>query len=56
MEGVERERRDKQASVQGEVESLERGWREGVGRLIEVLAAAEGVKGEILERRRMGAS
>ena len=56
LEGVERERREKQASVQGEVESLERGWREGVGRLIEVLAAAEGVKGEILERRRMGAS
>ena len=56
LEGVERERRDKQASVQGEVESLERGWREGVGRLIEVLAAAEGVRGEILERRRMGAS
>ena len=56
LEGVERERRDKQASVQGEVESLERGWREGVGKLIEVLAAAEGVKGEILERRRMGAS
>jgi pre-mRNA-splicing factor SPF27 len=56
LEGVERERRDKQVSVQGEVESLERGWREGVGKLIEVLAAAEGVRGEILERRRMGAS
>jgi pre-mRNA-splicing factor SPF27 len=56
LEGVERERRDKQAGVQGEVESLERGWREGVGKLIEVLAAAEGVRGEILERRRMGAS
>jgi hypothetical protein len=27
-----------------------------VGRLIEVLAAAEGVRGEILERRRVGAS
>jgi pre-mRNA-splicing factor SPF27 len=56
LEGVERERRDKQASVQGEVESLDRGWREGVGKLIEVLAAAEGVRGEILERRRVGAS
>ena len=56
LEGVERERRDKQASVQGEVESLERGWREGVGKLIEVLAAAEGARGEILERRRVGAS
>lgn len=56
LEGVERERREKQASVQGEVEGLERSWREGVGKLIEVLAAGEGVKGEILERRRMGAS
>lgn len=56
LENVERERRDAQAGVQGEFEGLERGWREGVGRLIEVLAAAEGVRGEILERRRMGAS
>ena len=56
LENVERERRDVQAGVQGEFEGLERGWREGVGRLIEVLAAAEGVKGEILERRNLGAS
>lgn len=56
LETVERERRETQANVQGEVESLERGWREGVGRLIEVLAAAEGVRGEILERRRQDAS
>jgi pre-mRNA-splicing factor SPF27 len=56
LENVERERREAQAGVQGEFEGLERGWREGVGRLIEVLAAAEGVKGEILERRRVGAS
>ncbi|KAL1590325.1 hypothetical protein WHR41_01235 [Cladosporium halotolerans] len=56
LEGVERERRERQAGLQGEVESLQNGWREGVGRLIEVLAAAEGVKGEILERRRMAAS
>jgi pre-mRNA-splicing factor SPF27 len=56
LEGVERERRERQAGLQGELEGLERGWREGVGRLIEVLAAAEGVRGEILERRRMGAS
>ena len=56
LENVERERRDAQAGVQGEFEGLERGWREGVGRLIEVLAAAEGVRGDILERRRVGAS
>lgn len=56
LEGVERERREAQAGVQGEVAGLERGWAEGVGRLIEVLAAAEGVRGEILERRRLGAS
>lgn len=56
LETVERERRDAQANVQGEVEGLERGWVEGVGRLIEVLAAAEGVRGNILERRRLGAS
>lgn len=56
LENIERERRDRQLGVQGEVESLERGWREGVGRLIEVLAAAEGLKGEILELKRKGAS
>jgi pre-mRNA-splicing factor SPF27 len=56
LENIERERRDAQAGVQGEFEGLENGWRQGVGRLIEVLAAAEGVRGEILERRRTGAS
>lgn len=55
FEQVERERRERQTGVEGEVKGLEAGWREGVGRLIEVLAAAEGVKQEILHRRREGA-
>lgn len=55
FEQVERERRERQGGVEAEVKGLEAGWREGVGRLIEVLAAAEGVKQEILQRRREGA-
>jgi len=55
VENVERERRDKQGAVAGEMKGLDASWRDGVGQLIEVLAAAEGVRGEILQRRRDGA-
>jgi pre-mRNA-splicing factor SPF27 len=55
VEDIERERRNAQGAVAGEMHGLETSWREGVGQLIEVLAAAEGVRGEILQRRRDGA-
>ncbi|KAK5164784.1 uncharacterized protein LTR77_009448 [Saxophila tyrrhenica] len=54
-ENVERERRMAQENVAGEMQSLEEGWRTGVGRMIETQAAAERVRMEILERRRAGA-
>ena len=56
LEAVERERRVQGDSVGAEVEGLEKGWREGVGRMIEALAAGERVRGEILEKRRAGAA
>ncbi|KAK5129597.1 hypothetical protein LTR08_003028 [Meristemomyces frigidus] len=55
LEGVEMARRAVGEGVGAEVEGLERGWREGVGRMLEALVAGERVRGEILERRRGGA-
>ncbi len=55
LENVGRERRAQQEGVAGETKGLEEGWRKGVGRLIEVQAAAEGLRQKILERKRMGA-
>jgi len=52
---LERERRTRQNGVKGEMEGLEEAWRTGVGRHIEVMAACEGVRRHILERRRAGA-
>lgn len=52
VEDVERERRMVQESGRGEMEGLEREWRERVGRVVETQAAAEGLRREILERRR----
>ena len=49
------ERRNAQEAVGGEVKGLEEGWRKGVGRVLETEVAAEGVRREILERRRRGA-
>ncbi|TKA60218.1 hypothetical protein B0A55_12423 [Friedmanniomyces simplex] len=56
QEAVEQARRAGQGNAEGELKGLEEGWRGGVGRMIEVLAAGERVKGEILERRRSGAT
>ncbi|TKA70093.1 hypothetical protein B0A55_08020 [Friedmanniomyces simplex] len=56
QESVEQARRAVQRNAEGELNGLEEGWRGGVGRMIEVLAAGERVKGEILERRRRGAT
>lgn len=50
------ERRSAQEAVGGEVKGLEDSWRKAVGRVLETEIAAEGLRREVLERRRMGAS
>lgn len=52
---VEALRRGQQERVQGEIATLEETWKRGVGRVLETEAAAEGLKQQILERRRAGA-
>ncbi|KAI9686419.1 MAG: hypothetical protein M1822_003764 [Bathelium mastoideum] len=54
LAGTEEGRRREQEARAGEVRGLEEGWRVGVGRVLEVEAAAEGVRGEILAGRRGG--
>jgi pre-mRNA-splicing factor SPF27 len=55
IDGVVIERRDAQEGIAGEVRGLQEGWKRGVGRVLETEVAAEGVRREILERRREGA-
>lgn len=55
QEEVEMLRRSQQERVQGEIRTLEETWKKGVGRVLEVEVAAEGLKQQILERRRAGA-
>ena len=50
------ERKNAQESVGGELKGLEEAWKRGVGRVLETEVAAEGLRREILERRRGGAS
>jgi pre-mRNA-splicing factor SPF27 len=52
---VESMRRSQQQSVQGEIQTLEGTWKKGVGRVLETEVAAEGLKQQILEKRRAGA-
>jgi pre-mRNA-splicing factor SPF27 len=52
---VESERRSQQESVQGEIQTLEETWKKGVGRVLETEVAAEGLKQQILDKRRAGA-
>lgn len=54
-EEVETLRRTQQESVHGEIKTLEETWKKGVGRVLETEVAAEGLKQQILERRRAGA-
>ncbi|KAF2742350.1 hypothetical protein M011DRAFT_287899 [Sporormia fimetaria CBS 119925] len=54
-EEVEAVRRANQERVHGEIKTLEETWKKGVGRVLEVEVAAEGLKQQILERRRAGA-
>jgi pre-mRNA-splicing factor SPF27 len=56
QEAMEGQRKAAQSNVAGEMQSLEEGWRTGVGRMLEAQAAAERLKQEILERKRMAAS
>lgn len=55
VEELERERRGAQESRKGEMMALEQSWRVGVGRMLEVEVAAEGLRREILGRQREGA-
>ncbi|KAJ4308572.1 hypothetical protein N0V94_009298 [Neodidymelliopsis sp. IMI 364377] len=54
-EEVEVLRRAQQENVHGEIKTLEDTWKKGVGRVLETEVAAEGLKQQILERRRAGA-
>ena len=54
-EEVETLRRSQQESVHGEIKTLEETWKKGVGRVLETEVAVEGLKQQILERRRAGA-
>ena len=54
-EEVNKARKAAQEGSKGELIGLEETWREGMGRVIEVEVAAEGLHNEILERRRKGA-
>ncbi|RPB24558.1 hypothetical protein L211DRAFT_807841 [Terfezia boudieri ATCC MYA-4762] len=49
---VNKERKGAQETVRGEMERLERRWREGVGRVLQTEVAAEEVRREILRVRR----
>lgn len=45
-EGVNRERKGAQEGVRGELEGGERGWREGLGRVLEVMVGVGEVEGK----------
>ncbi len=54
-EEVEILRRSQQESKAGEIKTLEETWKRGVGRVLETEVAAEGLKQQILDKRRSGA-
>jgi pre-mRNA-splicing factor SPF27 len=55
QEDVETARRTQQESVRGEMAMLEETWKKSVSRVLETEVAVEGLKQQILERRRAGA-
>jgi pre-mRNA-splicing factor SPF27 len=55
QEEVEIARRTQQESIGAELKALEETWKKGLGRVLETEVAAEGLKQQILERRRAGA-
>lgn len=54
VEGVNVERRRGQERAKGEMEGLEAGWREGVGRVLRVEVAGGEVEGRLREGLRGG--
>nr|POF01356.1 pre-mrna-splicing factor spf27 like [Quercus suber] len=56
LQEVEQARRTAQENTSGELRGLEEGWRNGVGRMLETQVAAEGLRQQILEKRRQGAA
>ncbi|KAF4300722.1 Breast carcinoma amplified sequence 2 [Botryosphaeria dothidea] len=52
IEAVEQARRTAQAAAAPEMGLLEEGWRTGVKKVVETEAAAEGLRRQILERKR----
>lgn len=55
VEEVQAQRRARQAEAGAEMAALEKSWRDGVGRVVEVQAASESLRQDILEKRRQGA-
>ncbi|KAF2020291.1 hypothetical protein BU24DRAFT_406866 [Aaosphaeria arxii CBS 175.79] len=55
QEDIDALQRSQQEAVRGEFTTLEETWKRGVGRVLETEVAAEGLKQQILERRRAGA-
>lgn len=56
LEQVEEQRRNQQQAVAGEMATLEETWRRGIGKVIETEVAVEGLRREIIERKRATAS
>ncbi|KAI9684486.1 MAG: hypothetical protein M1829_002296 [Trizodia sp. TS-e1964] len=52
---VQAEREEAQRAVGGEIAALEVAWKRGVGENLSAMLAAEGVRREVLDRRRGGA-
>jgi pre-mRNA-splicing factor SPF27 len=55
VEQVEQERYYEQDGAKGEMEALEQSWKKGIRGIVEVELATEGLRMEILERRKAGA-
>ena len=49
-------RKNAQEAAEAEIKGLEEGWKKGIGRVLETEVAAEGIRREILDKRRAGAS
>ncbi|KAF2095478.1 hypothetical protein NA57DRAFT_67873 [Rhizodiscina lignyota] len=56
IEAVQAARRARQAEVGAELAGLEKSWRDGVGRVVEVEVANETLRQQILGRMRQGAA
>ena len=52
VEEVNRQRKIAQEAGRGELVGLEESWKRGVGAILDVEVAAEGLRAQILEKRR----